>query len=90
MEIQWITGKLDPNQEAFVSYAIPGFYNNPSGTFYTDSNGFLMVSRNRNGNGRLEANFYPVTTSIFIQEQTFSYDKVRSLKKNLLCPKGSH
>ena len=37
LEIQWVTGQLLPNQEAFISYKLTNFSN--QGTFYTDSNG---------------------------------------------------
>ena len=72
-EIQWITGKLKPNQEAFVSYRLKDFKS--EGTFYTDSNGLYTVRRRLKRNVRLEANFYPVTTSIFIQEETALSDE---------------
>ena len=72
-EIQWITGKLKPNQEAFVSYKLKHFKS--EGTFFTDSNGLYTVERRLKRNSRLEANFYPVTTSIFIQDGTALSDE---------------
>ena len=73
-EIQWITGQLKPGQEAFISYKLDNFCS--QGTFYTDSNGLYMVPRQRlKKNARLEANFYPVTSSIFIQDWTCLSDE---------------
>lgn len=37
LEIQWITGHLELDQEAFISYKLTNFTSNE--TFYTDSNG---------------------------------------------------
>ena len=37
LEIQWITGHLEPDQEAFISYKLTNFSSHE--TFYTDSNG---------------------------------------------------
>ena len=37
LEIQWITGHLEPDQEAFISYKLTNFSSYE--TFYTDSNG---------------------------------------------------
>ena len=50
--------------EAFITYQTD-LQNN--GTFFTDSNGLESVPRQTAQ--KLESNFFPVTTSIFIQER---------------------
>ena len=51
-------------KEVFITYGFEPCQNN--GIFYTDSNGLEMVMRNRTK--LVSASFYPVTTSIFIQD----------------------
>ena len=54
--------------EAFISYQQTDFLGN-NGTFFTDSNGLQNVQRQFRTAQKLESNFFPVTTSIFIQER---------------------
>ena len=51
-------------KEVFITYRLAPCQN--KGIFYTDSNGLEMVMRNRSK--LVSASFYPVTTSIFIQD----------------------
>ena len=54
-------------KEVFITYRLASCQN--KGIFYTDSNGLEMVMRNRRQREELvSASFYPVTTSIFIQD----------------------
>ena len=54
-------------KEVFITYRLASCQN--KGIFYTDSNGLEMVRRNRGQREELvSASFYPVTTSIFIQD----------------------
>ena len=56
--------------EAFISYQQRDFLEVNNGTFfYTDSNGLQNVQRQFRTAQKLESNFFPVTTSIFIQER---------------------
>ena len=43
---------------------------NSSAEFYTDQNGFSMARRMRVNNLGVEANYYPITSSAFIQDDT--------------------
>ena len=72
LEIQWNVPSIDLKREkalagleAFITYKTD-LQN--KGTFYTDSNGWQNVQRRR-AKTQLESNFFPVTTSIFIQER---------------------
>eukprot|EP00093_Oithona_nana_P006864 06864.XXX_399354_397363_1 [CDS] Oithona nana genome sequencing. len=75
LEVQWKVPPIKLSEglaglEAFISYQQRDFLEVNNGTFfYTDSNGLQNVQRQFRTAQKLESNFFPVTTSIFIQER---------------------
>jgi lysosomal alpha-mannosidase len=70
LEVFWMVPPIDVKSEAIGKEAIISYKMAKMatlGSFYTDSNGRESVKRQRNNKYGLAGNFYPVTTSIFVQ-----------------------
>lgn len=54
------------NQEVIMR--IEGDVKNVNGTYYTDQNGFQMIGRKTYSERRIETNYYPVTSMMFLED----------------------
>ena len=77
LEVEWNIPQLDENVEAFISFKMESFQHN--GKFYTDSNGQRMAPQRKRHSSSVETSFYPVTTSIFIQEKSGAHRELSIL-----------